>query len=79
MNFLGCVDHDESYETAARNAVASLRGRDAREEVGLGGLWDTLSVRLIRVIAAAAAPIPHNARDSGSKGLRKMSNYLAQN
>jgi hypothetical protein len=43
MNFLGWIDYDESYEKAARNAVASLRGRDAREELGLGGLRDTLA------------------------------------
>lgn len=43
MSFLGWIDYDESYEAAARNAVASLRGRDAREELGIGGLRDTLS------------------------------------
>src|ERR1043166_4167131 len=43
MNFLGWVDYDETYERAARNAVASLRGRDAREELGIGGLRDTLA------------------------------------
>jgi hypothetical protein len=43
VSFLGWVDYDESYEAAARNAVASLRGRDAREELGTGGLRDTLS------------------------------------
>jgi hypothetical protein len=43
MNFLGWVDYDETYERAARNAVASLRGRDAREELGIGALRDTLA------------------------------------
>jgi hypothetical protein len=43
MNFLGWVDYDENYERAARDAVASLRGRDAREELGVGGLRDTLA------------------------------------
>lgn len=43
MNFLGWIDYDGRYEKAARDAVAALKGRDAREELGIGGLRDTLA------------------------------------
>jgi hypothetical protein len=55
VSFLGWVDYDESYEAAARNAVASLRGRDAREELGTGGLRDTLSDLFSRARAPFSA------------------------
>lgn len=43
MTFIGWLDYDEAFERATRNALADLRGRDARDELGLGGVRDTLS------------------------------------
>lgn len=43
MGLLSWVDYDESYEKAARDSVAALNERDARNELGLGGVRDTFS------------------------------------
>lgn len=43
LRFLGWIDYDEAHEKAAREALAALRGRDARDELGLGSVRDTLS------------------------------------
>ncbi|PWC39112.1 DUF6361 family protein [Azospirillum sp. TSO35-2] len=43
LRFLGWLDYDEAHEKAARDALAALRGRDARDELGLGSVRDTLS------------------------------------
>lgn len=43
MSFFGWVDYDDAYEKLARDAVTALKGRDARDELGLGGVRDTLS------------------------------------
>ena len=43
MNFLGWIDHDPHHEDAILSALGSIKGQDARDELGLGTIRDSFA------------------------------------
>lgn len=43
MNFLGWIDHDSEHEQSILRALGAAKGHDARDELGLGTIRDSLA------------------------------------
>ena len=43
MNFLGWIDHDPHQEDAILKSLGSIKGQDARDELGLGTIRDSFA------------------------------------
>ena len=43
MRFLGWIDHDPDQEQSVLRALGAAKGQDARDELGLGTVRDTLA------------------------------------
>ncbi len=43
MNFLGWVDHDGEHEQSVLRALGTLKGHDARDELGIGTIRDSFA------------------------------------